>query len=213
MKIRIVLSLIVVCLVQTGFAQSPVVRKLSKADLAARAVAYKGRVVNSLSWADNNGENLIILTQTNLVVNKDEDDRRDQELYAYHYANKNGATYQLLRKIYDFTKGCPVDITLQHVAQSLTVTDLDKNGYAEVTFLYTNGCRGDVSNDELKLMMLENGQKYAIRGTTMLYRNGEPVEGYNEGASKTVDVAFNKAPTVLLNYANKQWNKFKIVNM
>ena len=213
MRICIVLSVIVFSLIETGFAQPPVVRKLNKTDLTTRKINYKGKLVSALGWKDQNGDNLIILTQTDPVASKGENDGNNQDLYAYHYANKNGAAYQLLRQIYDFVKDCPFDIMLGHVANSLTVTDLDENGYAEVTFLYTNGCRSDVSNDELKLMMLENGQKYAIRGTTVFYRDGKPMPEYNGPVSKTVDAAFGKAPRPLLDYANQQWDRFKIVNM
>ena len=50
--------------------------------------------------------------------------------------------------------------------------------------------------------MLENGNKYIIRGTTSIDKPGIKVDG-----SKKVDASFNKAPASFSSHANKVWNK------
>jgi hypothetical protein len=196
----------------TGTAQSPAVQKLTKADLASRKITCKGEPQQILGWKDKNGENLIVLTETKELWDSKEENR-SKELYALHYIQQAGA-WKLSRQIYDFVKNCPFDVMLNFVPNSLTVTDQDKDGLGEVTFLYTLGCRSDVSPDDLKLMLLENGQKYAIRGNTILMVNGQISDDYNfTKPVKTFDPAFAKAPAALKEYASQQWEKFKIVKM
>lgn len=192
----------------------------ARAQIATRAVAaaaipkatgYAGHVVHALSWTDKNGGNLLILTETDEMWDRHRESRT-RELYAYHYANQKTSAYRLLRRIYDYERDCPLDIVLAHLPNSLTVTDLDRDGFAEITFLYINGCKGDVSPDVLKLMLLENGGKYAIRGETVLYQGGKPLKGYGSGVDKTVDAAFARGPKSFLAYANRQWDKYSIVD-
>jgi hypothetical protein len=105
-------------------------------------------------------------------------------------------------------KDCPLDLALNYNPNSLTVTDIDENGIAETTFLYRLSCKGDVSPDDLKLIMHQGKDKYALRGTTELkYKaNGKVTK---EGGDYKVDASFDKAPKDFLDYAKKQWEKFK----
>ncbi len=195
-----------------GFSQSITTQKLTKADLAAKKLTYKGEPVQALGWKDKNGENVIILTATKELWDSKEENR-SKELYGLHYINQGGV-WKLSRQIYDFVKDCPFDVMLDFVPNSLTVTDQDKDGLGEVTFLYTLGCRSDVSPDDLKLMLLENGQKYAIRGNTILMVNGKITDEYNfTKPVKNLDPALQKAPAALKDYASQQWEKFKVVKM
>ena len=192
-------------------ARAQVQTRTVAASAIPKTAIHKGTVVRALSWTDKNGGNMLLLTETNEIWDRHRESRT-RELYAYHYANRKTATYQLLRQIHDFEKDCPLDIALAHLSNSLTVTDLDKDGFAEITFLYTNGCKGDVSPDALKLMLLENGAKYAIRGETTLYQGGKPLEGYANGTPKTVDASFAQAPKAFLAHANRQWETHCIVD-
>ena len=112
-------------------------------------------------------------------------------------------------KINDFVKDCPVDLTLEYIDRSLVITDLDKNGIGESSFLYKMSCKGDVSSDDMKLIMHEDKNKYAIRGSMDLKMNGQELE---KGSMKT-DPSFDKAPPEFLEYARKQWNIFKTENV
>jgi hypothetical protein len=79
---------------------------------------------------------------------------------------------------------------------------LDKDSFAEIAFMYKLGCRSDVSYDVLKLILLENGEKYAIRGETLISLNNEKY-----GGKKEIDKSFNNAPQEFLNFANELWDK------
>lgn len=150
---------------------------------------HGGKIILQKSWEDSNGENIVLFT------------KNKEELFVYHYSII-GDNSKLLRKIYDYEKDCEYDLFIDFIDNSISVTDLDKNNLGEITFAFQKACISDVSPKELKLLMLENGNKYIIRGTTSIDKPGIKVDG-----SKTVDVSFNKAPARFLSHADKIWDK------
>lgn len=184
------------------------VLKFDKKDVPSD-IKYKGKIVGGARWKDTNGENLLIITETDIQNGKDKEGNEaiSKELFAYNYVIK-GNENTLLWQINDFVKDCPLDLALNYNQNSLTVTDLNENGVGETTFLYRMSCKGDVSPDDLKLMMHEGKDKFALRGTTELKYK---VDGKTnkDGGDYKVDAAFDKAPKGFLDYAKKQWDKFK----
>lgn len=165
-----------------------------------RDIEYKGKVVASASWKDKNGSNIVLITETEEKTNPEGEITK--ELYGYQYIlDSSGA--ELLWKIQDFIRDCPVDVSLSYIENSLSVTDINKNGIGESTFLYRISCKGDVSPDGLKLMMHEGKNKYAIRGNMVLELNGEKL-----GGDRVPDNSFKKAPDGFLRQAEKMWEKF-----
>jgi hypothetical protein len=191
----------------TGGSTNEIIMKdFDKNDLPSD-VKFQGGIINGKRWSDKNGENIVILTLTKEHSSGkkgyDGEDEKNKELFAYQYVKKSDDWSQLW-KVNDFINNCPVDLTLEFLGGSLTVTDLDKNGIGETTFLYKMACRGDVSPCDLKLIMHEGETKYAIRGVMKLYVDG----GWHGGEMK-VDKSFDSAPSGFLDYAKEQWNKFK----
>ena len=148
---------------------------------------HEGKIGNKRFWQDSNGENIVLFTQ------------KDNELFVYHYAI-NGEHVKLLRKVYDFEKACDYDLFLEFIGNSIKVTDLDNNNFGELTFAYKKACISDVSPLGLKLLMLENGNKFIIRGTTSIVEPGGRVDD-----TKNVDASFKDAPDRFLSHANKIW--------
>jgi hypothetical protein len=165
------------------------------------SVKYDGKVVAGATWEDKNGKNLLIITETDEKAQKE--DFRMKELFAYQFII-SGDESRLLWRLNDLVKDCPVDITLSFIPKSLSITDLDKNGVAENTLIYKMSCKGDVSPDDMKLIMHEAETKYAIRGIMLL----ETPEG-KFGNDMKVDPSFDKAPAEFLPYAKGEWEKFK----
>jgi hypothetical protein len=166
-------------------------------------INYKGNIVESVSWNDRNGKNILFITETNLT---NTGEFSSKELFGYHYVIDQDGTEKLWQ-INDFVRECPFDLTLEFIPNSLTITDLNDNGIAESTFLYRLSCKSDVSPDDMKLMMHEGNDKYAIRGEMLLNLDGETY-----GGSSTPDPAFNNAPPEFLTYAKQQWNKFRVLS-
>jgi len=164
------------------------------------SVKYDGKIVGGAKWEDKNGQNVLIVCETEL---KTTGDNRSKELFAYQYI-LNGEDAKQLWKINDFIKDCPVDVMLSLVPKSISVTDLNKDGIAENTFLYRMSCKGDVSPDDMKLIMHEGETKYAVRGSMLM-----ELEGKKYGGDMKPDPAFDKAPAGFSDYAKEQWKKFE----
>ncbi|MBB4637709.1 M949_RS01915 family surface polysaccharide biosynthesis protein [Longimicrobium terrae] len=174
-----------------------------------RQAAIRGNLVLAREWTDRGGRNFLVLSRTPEATSRarcDGSDRCiDRELYAYHYVQR-GNTYALLWSATDFVRGCEFDLELKFNPRSVAVTDLDADGTAETSFMYARGCRSDVSQLEMKLIMHEGATKYALRGSSDLMTE----IGAQFGTSRmTIDPSFNAAPPSFRAFAVQQWNRFK----
>jgi hypothetical protein len=170
-------------------------------------IKTEGEIKLVKSWDDNNGANFFVVSRSADYEKYDketEQNAQNADLFVYHYILNEEGNYSLKRKITDFIKACPLDLKLDFQDESLTITDLDKDGYAEITFVYRMACRGDVSGSDQKLMLLEDGEKYAIRGTCNTQLGDEFFKG-----SMTMGDEFKKAPKSLQEHAKKMWKKFE----
>ncbi|WP_420153217.1 M949_RS01915 family surface polysaccharide biosynthesis protein [Siphonobacter sp.] len=114
---------------------------------------YKGKPLQALQFQDQTGNYVALTTETTTLEDQ-------AHLAAYVYTSNGSMLWQLRDGISD----CPLDRVAVFVPGSFKVTDLDKNGKAEVWVAYRIGCRGDVSPSELKIIMHEGTTKYAMRG-------------------------------------------------
>lgn len=165
---------------------------LNTSSTALNLLKYNGKIVGKKFWKDTNGENIVLFT------------KQMHELFVYHYSI-NGDDIKLLRKVYDFSeKGCEYDLFADFVSNATTVTDLDNNNLGEITFAYKLACISDLSPIGLKLLVLENGNKYIIRGNTQINMGKETI-----GGDKNIDPSFEKAPASFLQHANKIWERIQ----
>ncbi len=164
------------------------------------SVKYDGKIVGGARWEDKNGQNVLIVCETE---EKTTGDNRSKELFAYQYI-LNGDDAKQLWKVNDFVKDCPVDLMLSLIPKSITVTDINKDGIAENTFIYRMSCKGDVSPDDMKLIMHEGENKYAIRGSMI-----QVMDGKKYGGDMKPDPSFDKGPAGFFAYARDQWKKFE----
>jgi len=198
-----ILSLILFTLVaQNLFAQIKTVPFDKKK--IPQSIRYSGHIKDAVEYTDVEGQHLIITTETGNVDVKDEYGTTQQkaEVYAYSYIIK-GDQYKLSWQMHDFTIECPVDTKAKYIPNTFAVTDLDKNGKAEVWLMYVTSCRGDVSPASMKIIMHEGSKKYAIRGENLVKVNDK--EQY--GGKYTMDEAFKAGPEVFRQYASQLWKK------
>jgi len=171
-------------------------------------IKYDGSIVAGAKWKDNNGSNVLIITETkDRKKGGQEFQSWSKELYGYQFITGSDGPKQVW-KISDFIKDCEADPTLSYIKNSLSITDINNNGIAESTFLYKLACRSDVSPAGLKLLMHEEDKKYAIRGTTKIVIKGEGANTY--GGETNVDKSFYDAPEGFLNYAKDEWSKYRV---
>lgn len=150
---------------------------------------HEGSILFTKTWKDRNGDNIALFTG------------KKEQIWVYHYAFPDGYP-KLLRKVRDNEFNCEFDMTLEFMNRTISVTDLDGDNYGELTFAYQKGCRSDVSALNMKLLMLENGEKYIIRGRQTLVLND-----YIERGEKNVDPSFYDGPSVFLDHANYVWDR------
>lgn len=190
------------CLHGTMDAQI-LVTKLNQNKLS-KDIKTEGKINEVLGFSDNLGEHIIITSETGIYQNtkfKHENDGQDAELFAYHFVKKQDSL-KLIWKVYDFIKDCPVDIEASFIKNTLQVTDLNKNGVAEIWLMYKTVCHGDVSPSDLKIIMYEGNQKHAMRGQTKVKIS----EKEYIGGTYKFDKVFENSSDAFKNFAKKLWN-------
>lgn len=167
-------------------------------------IKYTGTIKTAVRWTDNSGDNIIITTETGETINKTapSDDYRDAALYAYHYIVDIDST-NLTWKVYDFIQECPVDIEANFIKNTFQITDLNKDGVAEAWIMYKTVCHGDVSPCDMKIIMYQGLQKYAMRGKNKVQISDKEFNGGNY----KFDNAFSEGAKVFREFAIKLWNK------
>jgi hypothetical protein len=202
---KIIILFLSVILSQTCFAQFKL-KRLDKSSIP-KTIQYTGKFVEGVRWADSTGDNIVLLTRTDNSQSKKAQDEgfREGALYAYHY-KVSGDSGKLTWKVYDFIKDCIVDMIINYVDKSFAVTDLDKDGKAEVWIMYKASCQGDVSPVPMKIIMYEGNKKFALRGTTRVRVS----ETDYIGGAFTFDEAFKNGPIAFKQYAEKLWKEHKM---
>lgn len=174
----------------------------------AEALDYKGKITLGKAWDDANGENVLLFTEEHKRTKTADGPVQNWYLYAYHYADK-GDGFELKRKIQDYELKCDIALAAEFKKESVSITDINSNAIAEITFVYHLGCNGDPSPVPCKLMMLEDGEKFAIRGTTLV-RGADFGFERDMGGETKVGGNFKNAPEGFLDFAKNKWEKHYI---
>jgi hypothetical protein len=177
-------------------------------DVLKKLSNIEGDFLYGFSWIDKAGVNQLLFTKAvKFVQMRGEEQGIGDEfgyLKAYHFAGEND-NYKLIRMIQDGnSQGCsspPFAIDLDFYEKSISITDLDENGYAEVVFMYYILCASEICPVPTKLMLLENGEKHAIRGDSYIAE-------INIGGEKNTDASFKKLNPKIQDLANQTWEKF-----
>ncbi|AMR34001.1 hypothetical protein A0256_22400 [Mucilaginibacter sp. PAMC 26640] len=172
-------------------------------------IRFLGKPVQAIKYQDNAGNYLALTTQTGEQPQNGDDDFKQAHLYGYVYQLKDGVAPLLLWQLHDMITDCNLDMVANFIPGSLTITDLDKDGKAEVWVAYRLSCRGDISPSEMKIIMHEGITKYAKRGIGTI-KVGKAIQ--HDGGVITSD-DFKKSPTSFKVYAGKLWDKYVLETM
>lgn len=187
------LSLFLLCM-----GTSSVYADYTSLDFDAQALPkkakFKGKLITGFKWKDKKGINHALFSEIQKNGN--------WYIYVYHY-RKGKKGLQLLRRVRDRSECGEIDFVGGLVRESLHLSDLNHNQIGEVSFVYKLGC-GDSGADQAKLLVLEDGKKWIIRGTP--HFEDRRMNLIEKGKQK-IDPAFFKAPSVFLDFAKKQWDK------
>jgi hypothetical protein len=188
---------------QNAFAQIKSVILDKKA--IPKSIRYTGHIITAVRYTDNEGEHIVITTETGeetVKSKEDGDSFRKAEVYAYDYKVNNGAA-TLYWQMHDFTDECSFDIKAKYVPNTFAITDLNKDGKAEVWLMYMTACRSDVSPASMKIIMHEGIKKYAVRGTSRVRVSDKDYVG----GEHTMDPLLKAGPEAFRQYALQLWKK------
>lgn len=165
------------------------------------SVKVTGKAVATTKWADRNGENLLVLTETG---NYDSDTQgKDAELHIYLFrgSNEKDSTLTQVWHIYDYVNHCENEPIASHIKGSLSVTDLDNDKQAEITFLYKVGCKGGSNaSPQNKLFMQEGTQRHQFQA---------PMNAVVEaGEDEILFDSWTGVSETLREFAEAKWRKF-----
>ena len=192
-------------------------KTFAKGDLP-KGVKVSGGVKGGLRWDDVNGENYVVFSRAPSEGVKQYLDRKskaaelqadgtsipfhetDAWLYATHVVRKKDGSLKTMREVKQRAV-CETgsDLLASFMMKASGVTDLDKDNIGEATFGYAYTCTTDVSPQTYKLFVIENGEKFVLRGTTR-------VEDFG-GTFKPDDAMAGNA--AFLAHATAVWNKTK----
>ena len=194
----------------TVFGQGQISVKQLDLTKLPKGIKYEGKIKTAVRWVDSLGDNIAILTETGIYQSKKfkhENDGSDAELFAYHYLVKGDSAFQTWR-VYDFISDCPVDIEAKFIKNSFQVTDLNQDGVGEIWIMYKTVCHGDVSPCDMKIIMYQGQQKFAIRGQNKVFEGTDDkgTKHYGGGDYK-YEKAFADGPKEFLEFAKKLWDK------
>lgn len=169
-------------------------------------IEYEGSPKCVIKWKDKQGDHFVLTSETGIhqspKFSHDNEYSSDAELFAYHYL-KNNNSQKRLWKIYDYIKDCPVEIEASFIKNTLHITDLDNNGVKEIWLMYRKVCHGDISPLEMKIIMYEGSQKFAMRG----YNKVQVGEDIYDGGDYKFDPRFTNGPATFREFAKKMWSE------
>jgi hypothetical protein len=179
------------------------VRPLAPTAIPA-TLRHVGKVVQALRYTDRTGTYCVLATETGPAPAANPDDGQRADLYAYHYQMPTTGAPTLSWQVHDFVPDCPLDLEAQFLPGSLSATDLDQNGTAEVWVVYRTTCRGDVSPSTQKIIMREGAKKYAVRGNSRIQVGAKQFDG----GDYKLDAAWQTAPAAFRQHAVKLWQRY-----
>lgn len=175
---------------------------------------FRGTVVEAIKWNDKNGENILIQSVTGQFLWKEyiDDNKKGEyshqdksELYAYLFQKgEKDKKFTKKWRVYDFYECFGVDWFTGFIRKATTITDLDDDGITEISLPYVLICRGGMDPGEMKIIMYEGHEKYALRGSTMIMCDSEHPDGGEFKPSENL-----KEGKLFKEFLEKHWDRNK----
>lgn len=187
------LMLVLLPLVRTSSADSKIESSPVKATDLPKGVTVRGDFQSGIKFTDKNGTNYLLFSKKSAV--------QSAMLFVEDWVVPAKGAPRNLLPVRDFVEDCEMGgVSARFHDAARSVTDLDGDGIAEVTFAYELACRSDVSPGTYKLLLLENGTKRILRGETTV----DPGDGIM-GGTFTAEPEESKWPAAFLRHAKQLW--------
>jgi hypothetical protein len=147
---------------------------IGKTELVRERIAVSGQLVAAMHVQDTVGVHILVLSSVSGPSHQRASSGRIEriDLRASYYRRAGGAWTEE----WNIKDGvdCPgLDSEAAFFAKHVTITDLNKDGIAEVTVPYKMFCGGGVDSDTIKLIMRQGKEKYALRGESLVRLPGQ----------------------------------------
>lgn len=198
MRLPMVVS-VLLSLAHTGAADpsvSEIRTSVVKASDLPAGVTVRGEFHSGVTFTDKNGTNYLLFSKKAA--------RQSAMLFVEDWVVPAKGPPRNLLPVRDLVDNCEmggVSAIFHEAARA--VTDLDGDGIAEVTFAYELACRSDVSPATYKLLVLEDGKKYILRGETTV----DPGDGIIMGGKFTAEPSESRWPAEFLRHARRVWSR------
>lgn len=161
---------------------------ISDEELAARGLPIPANFNYVRRIVDGQGEHVLQLTRDEKVSPSNPDSGRNEYIrLKATYFTKVGRGWIQDWTVMDYVD-CPgMDIDGDFFYRAITVTDLNRDGLAEVTLPYHLFCGTGVDPHSLKVIMREGVLKYAVRGESIIRERGMPPMGGGRTFDKSLD--------------------------
>ena len=176
----------------------------------SRYPGLQGKIVKQIPFSDATGNYVVVFTykyyeKDDPYFSDPEYILRNKEMFVYMYKFNWGNTVKVWR-IYDYNKNCDDINSCILRLKDVRITDVDKNGQAEIWITYAMHYGSDVSPSTMKIIMYEGNKKHAMRGCDKVC--WETSDCYYGGNYKA-DAAMRENP-VFARYAKQLWEKMAI---
>lgn len=152
--------------------------------------AISALVVDTVTWWDEQGQNLLLMEQSELVRNEDEG-TSSQWITVTHWLKENN-TLTKTWSYQDSIVDCPIDLELRFLAEP-QFPDIDKDGYKEIFFMIQSACKGDISPSIVQVIMVDKKRiKYFMEANQKLIFPDGTTDGgdYDLGDFKELSKAY-----------------------
>lgn len=197
-----------------------VIQKLTQSQVTS-AISMKGEVYkNAYHWIDKNGENLLVFSEkptrsypaTFLDGGYEETvEVWESSIYVQLY-NKTKEKWIESWSMQDYINDCDNEyFYLDFLEKDPSITDLNNDGLAEVWLAYKVACHWhwDSEQNNMKVLMYENGKKYASRGVSKQHRYNLEFDGFVD-AKYNFDEAFESTHNLIQEKLHEIWQTLGI---
>jgi len=164
-------------------------------------LASSGKVVLARKVHDSLGEHVLLLTEKPTTAANGRVEQIELLATYYNQAAGNWTPEWTVKDGVD----CPgLDSAASFFADATTVTDLDKDGKAEVTVAYKTFCGGGIDPSTVKVILRQGKQKFAIRGESLIKFKGQEAIG---GTNKADKALLESDKAVFKRHMDKVWQQ------
>lgn len=154
------------------------------------------------SWLDKNGKNFIVFQhEASSYIDISQDKNLSEKLITVkHFVIDKSNAFKMLKVVKNQIIECSDILNAGIIEPSLRVTDLNKDGISEISYMMNLSCNTIYEPTYIKFVMLTNGNLYDLKGYTKLVTSDNEL-----GGNCKYSPLFKEAPVEFLNYAKRAW--------